>query len=198
MITGLRPETFKHLQLNAGLFLVGFQYDTATSAEQLKTAIASFIEAGTGVIGATTGDGTFVCKPEIRNIEANGMRAPFVGSTVNDGWTVTMTGTMKEITPENMARALISADVITPDGKTGVKQVKLRNEIKASDYIPSLCWVGDTSEGYMLIELKNALNIAGATFTFKDKGEGELPFEFQAHQGSVSDSEYAPCVIVYF
>lgn len=198
MITGLRPQTFEKLQLNAGLFLQGFDYSKATSAETLKTAIASFIEAGEGVIGATKGGGTFVCTPEIRNFEADGMRSPFVGSTINDGWTVKLTGTMLEMTPENFAKSLMSADVQAVDGKTGVKKVRIRTDIKKSDYIPKMCWIGDTSKGFALIELDNVLNISGATFTFTDKGEGTIPFEFQAHQSSVTDAEYAPCSILFF
>ena len=53
-------------------------------------------------------------------------------------------------------------------------------------------------KGFVMIELDNVLNIAGATFTFTDKGEGTLPFEFHAHQASLEDQEYAPCRIVFF
>ena len=35
-------------------------------------------------------------------------------------------------------------------------------------------------------------------YTFTDKGEGTLPFEFHAHQASLEDQEYAPCRIVFF
>lgn len=195
MITGVRPETFTKLQLNAGLFLKGFSWSTATDAASLKTAISTFIETGTGVIGATKGGGTFVCTPEIRKIELDGMRSAFVGSSVNDGWTVKLTGTMMEMTPENLKDALVSADIT----KTGNKSViRIRTDIKDDDYISKLCWVGDTSEGFMLIELENALNISGATFTFTDKGEGQIPFEFQAHQSSAINQEEAPCTLVFF
>ena len=47
-------------------------------------------------------------------------------------------------------------------------------------------------------ELENALNIAGATFTFTDKGEGTIPFEFQGHQSNALQQEYAPCTLVFF
>ena len=197
MVTGLRPETFTKLQLNAGLFLKGFDWASATDAAALKTAIASFIQAGAGVVGATQGGGTFVCTPTIRQIEADGMRAPFVGSTVNDGWTVKLTGTMKEITPENFADALISADV-TDESAGKVHKVRIRTDIKSTDYIEKFCWIGDTSKGFVLIELENALNIAGATFTFTDKGEGTIPFEFQGHQSNALQQEYAPCTLVFF
>lgn len=198
MITGLRPDTFTKLQLNAGLFLKNFDASAITDAAALKTAVASAISKDEGVVGATKGGGTFVCEPDIRQIEADGMRAPFVGSTVNDGWTVKLTGTMLEMTPDNFKDALMSADVTTDASNPKVKKVRIRTDLKSDDYIDTLCWIGDTSKGYVMIELENALNIAGATFTFTDKGEGTIPFEFQAHQSDVLQQDYAPCTLLFF
>lgn len=194
MITGLRPETFTKLQLNAGIFLKDFDYSTATDAETLKTKIDEEITSGANLLGATRGGGTFECTPEMRSIEADGKRSEFIGSQVNDGWTIKLTGTMIEITPDNFATALMGAKVT----KTGAKTVvQPKNTIADTDYIEKLCWIGDTSEGFVLIELDNALNVAGAAFTFTDKGEGTIPFEFRAHQSTLS-SDTAPCRIVFF
>lgn len=195
MMTGLNPATFEKLQLNAGLFLRGFDFSSAVTAAQLRLLVADAIEDGSCVIGATRGGGTFQCTPSLRSIEADGLRSPTVGSTVNDGWIVKLSGTMLEITPENFAAALICADV-TRQGSMTTLQV--RSEINDEDYIPSLCWIGDTSRGFVLIELTNALNMKGAAFTFTDKGEGTLPFEFQAHQAPEDDPAYAPFRIVFF
>lgn len=195
MMTGLRPETFQNLQLNAGVFLKDFAYSTYESASALESAVLSALENEENLIGATVGGGSFQCTPSIRQIEADGMRYPIVGSTVNDMWTVKLTGTMKECRPETFKDALICAEV----NKTGQKTVlKIRTDIEDKDYIPSLCWIGDTSKGFVLIELKNALNLTGANFTFTDKGEGSLPFEFQAHAKDLADMKYAPVEIVFF
>lgn len=195
MVTGLRPESFQNMQLNAGVFLKNFDYSSATDAVSLFELIQETLETGEGVIGATTGGGSFQCTPTIRQIEADGMRAPIKGSTVNDMWVVKLTGTMKEITPENFADALICAEL----EKTGtMSTIKVRNSILDRDYIPSLCWIGDTgSEGYVLINITDALNLTGANFAFTDKGEGSLPFEFQAHQADLTKSQYAPCEIIF-
>lgn len=195
MVTGLRAETFERLQLNAGVFLTGFDYSSATDATTLKAKLATAIEAGTGVLGATRGGGSFECTPQTRTIEADGMRYPFKGSTVNDMWTVKLKTTLLEATPENFKNALMCAD-ITKAGK--VTTVRVRTDIKADDYIPTLCWVGDTSKGFVLIQLDNALNLTGASFTFTDKGEGTLPVEFQAHQASLEDQDHAPFRVVFF
>lgn len=197
MITGLSPKTFENLQLNAGAFLKNFAWEAYENATDLEAAVLTALENRTGVIGATTGDGTFEAAPTIRQIEANGMRFPFVGSTVNDMWTVKLKGTMKEVNPQNFADALMCADMSSNDAGTR-HVIKLRNDIKPTDYIDSFCWIGDTSKGLVLIELKNALNLTGANFTFTDKGEGSIPFEFQAHSKDIKDGEHAPCTIVFF
>lgn len=83
--------------------------------------------------------------------------------------------------------------------KSGSKTtIKIRTDLKETDYIEKLCWFGDTSQGVVLIALDNALNTTGMTLTFTDKGEGTLPFEFHAHQSSVENMEYAPCEIIFF
>lgn len=196
MITGLRPATFENLQLNAGVFLEGFDPSTYEDAGALEDAILDALEAGTGILGATIGGGSFVAEPAIRQIEADGMRYPIVGSTVNDMWTARLTGTLKEVTPENFKRVLITCDVDT--SKENVTVLTVRTDIEATDYIPRLCWVGDTSKGFVLIELDNALNINGASFTFTDRGEGTLPFDFQAHLSNLTEMDKAPFRIYFF
>lgn len=195
MITGLNSHTFENLQLGAGVFLQDFDPASATDAASLKTLLAQRIAAGEGLLGATKGGGTFQCKPALHAIEADGLRTPVTGGTVNDGWTVKLTGTLLEITPSSFARALGCADVST-SGK--VTTVRPRRDVSLADHISTLCWIGEMSRGLMLIQLTDALNMSGAAFTFTDKGEGTLPFEFQAHQPDPADSKYAPCRIMFF
>lgn len=196
MTTGLSPTTFKRLQLNAGAFLIGFDYSSYEDAAALKAALVTALKDEKTTLGATRGGGTFEATPEVRNIEADGKRYEFIGSTVFDSWTVRMTGTLLEIKPENWQRVLAAAD-IEGEATAAKRTIKIRTDLKADDYIKSLVWVGDTSEGFILINLKNALNTTGATLTFTDKNEGTLPFEFHAHQDSVEDMEHAPCEIVH-
>lgn len=195
-ITAVRTETFKNLQLNAGAFLVNFDYASIESVDALKAAIATALQDKSKTLGATRGGGTFTATPEVRNIEADGKRYEFVGSTVFDSWSIKLTGTLMEIIPENFSRILAAADVTENSGKN-MKTIKVRTDVKSTDFIDTLTWVGDTSRGVMMITIKNALNTTGATLTFTDKGEGTLPFEFTAHQSSVEDTEYAPFEIVY-
>lgn len=197
MTTGLRASTFENLQLNAGMFLANFDYSTATDAATLGALLKTEREkeSGSALIGATRGGGTFVCTPNTRSIEADGKREEWKGSGVNDGWTIKLTTTLLEINSANLKRSFGTADV-TDTEKTHT--IKIRTDIKDADYIESLVWVGDTSKGYVLIAIKNALNTAGATLTWTDKGEGTIPVEFTAHQDGLETDGYAPCEVKFF
>lgn len=197
MTTGLRASTFENLQLNAGMFLANFNYSTATDASTLGELLKTEREksSGSALIGATRGGGTFVCTPNKRSIEADGKREEWKGSSVNDGWTIKLTTTLLEINPTNLKRSFGTADVTDAEKK---HTIKIRTDIKDADYINSLVWVGDTSKGYVLIAIKNALNTAGATLTWTDKGEGTIPVEFTAHQDGLETDGYAPCEVIFF
>ena len=204
MITGLRKETFDNLLLDAGLFVVNLEYEDYTDAKQLIAALKELaaqnkvvdgISKVAALLGATIGGGTFQATPTIRSVEVDGKRYEFKGSQRNDGWTIQMTGTLKEITAGTLKTALVMADV---EVKGNVKKVTLHTDIKETDYIESLIWVGDTSKGAALIDLKNALNTSGVSMTYTDKGEGTLPFTFVAHQDSVDDYDLAPVEIWFF
>lgn len=197
MTTGLRASTFENLQLNAGMFLANFDYCTVTDAETLGALLKTEREktSGSALIGATRGGGTFVCTPNTRSIEADGKREEWKGSSVNDGWTIKLTTTLLEINATNLKRSFGTADVTDTEKK---HTIKIRTDIKDADYIDSLVWVGDTSKGYVLIAIKNALNTAGATLTWTDKGEGTIPVEFTAHQDGLKTDGYAPCEVIFF
>lgn len=194
--TGLRPETYNRLLLNAGILMKNFAYSTATDAASLSTLIKTAKESGTSLLGATRGGGTFACTPETREIEADGKRNAFVGSTIFDGWTIKLNTTLLEITPGNLAMALPGASVSDDTGGK-VHTLTLTNDVDSDDYINNLVWIGDTSEGYMLIDLENALNTSGVTITYTDKGEGTLPVEFVAHAATLND-DAMPFKIVHF
>lgn len=196
MTSPIRKETFENLQLNAGIFLKNFDYSSIANAGALKTAITSAVTAGTNLIGATRGGGSFVATRELRSPEVDGKRYGFKGDKFVDSADAYLSTTLIEVTPQNLKDAL-GAATITTDGLK--KTIKMNTAIDTSDYLTNLCWVGNISDGrFVLICLYNALNTADVNLTFTDKGEGTLPVEFHAHQDNVLDYDTAPFEIVYF
>lgn len=195
LTTPLRSETFDNLQLNAGIFIKNLDY-SSTDATALKTAIASAITAGTNILGATRGGGTFVVTREVREPEADGKRYSYKGGKFVDSADAKLTTTLIEITANNLVLALGGATATTSGKKT---TIKMHTAIQSADYISKLTWFGDLADGRMVaITLNNALQTADLTLTFTDKGEGTLPIELHAHQASVADYDEAPFEIVIF
>ena len=195
MVTGLTPASFNKLVLNAGVMLKNFDYSEYTTAAALADAIKAAIN-GDSWIGATRGGCSFSATPSIRDITADGMRSAFVGSTFNDGWDVSMSATLIEMTSDSLKMALGSVD----STKSGdVTTITLRTAYKDSDYIENIVWIGDMADGgFVLIEIENALAVSGLSMSFSDKGEGEIPIKLKAHQASVEDQDTAPCKILLF
>ena len=195
MITPCRTETFQNLQLNAGAFLIGFDYSEYTDATAMRTALASALQDSSKLLGATRGGGTFVVTSEIREPDVDGKRYRFKGGAFVDSVDAQLSGTLVEIRPEVFAKVLATGESTTSGQKT---TVKVHTAIQNTDYIDSLVWVGDMSDGgLVLIALKNALNNNGMTLTFSDKGEGTIPFEFHAYQNTVEDYDYAPFEVIF-
>lgn len=194
--TPLRQGTFPNLQLNAGIFLMNFNYDSISDRAALKAAIVSAIQAETQLLGATRGGGTFTVTREMRTPEIDGMRYGFIGSDFVDSADAQITTTLVEVTPNNFAHLLATGDVETSGSK---KTIKMRTAIGEDDYLTNICWIGDLADGrYVLICLKNAINTADFSLTFTDKGEGTLAVEFHARQANVEDYDEAPFEVVFF
>ena len=192
----IRNQTYDNLQLNAGLFIKNFDYASIADADALKTALSSAIIAGTNILGATRGGGTFNVTREMREPDVDGKRYSFVGGRFVDSTDANLTTTLIETTPGNFVTALGSASATTSGKKT---TVKMHTALQDSDYMSNLCWIGDLADGRLaLICLMNALNTADFTFTFTDKGEGTYNVEFHAHQAGVLDYDYAPFEVVFF
>ena len=193
--TPLRADTYKSLQLNAGVLIYNTDISQYSDAESLKTALAAIIADGSKLLGATRGGGTCVITRDTRKVEVDGARANFVGGTIVDGGDAYISVTLLEQTPEHIKYVIGNAD-IDDDAPNHVK-VKIRLAIDDSDYIQNVIWIGDTSEGFMAIELYNGLNTADVTFTWADKNEGTVNAEFHAHQSGIDVAEYLPIVLHY-
>lgn len=193
----IRPDAFKQLQLNAGIFLVDFDHSAIANADALKTAIASAVTAGTNILGVTRGGGTFTVTREIRTPEVDGVRYAFKGQDFIDSTDAYLSGTLLEVNATNLKRLLSTGEIATDGKKT---TVTMHTAVDPdTDYIPSLVWVGDIADGRLImVVLDNAFNTADFSLTFTDKGEGTMPFEFHARQESVNDYDKAPFEVIFF
>lgn len=192
----IRADAFNHLQLNAGVFLVNYDYSAITDATALKTAIATAINTPANILGVTRGGGTFTVTRETRTPEVDGMRYPFKGADFVDSVDAYLSGTLLEVNPQNFKRLLGTGDVSTSGKKT---TVTMHTAIQDADYLSRLAWVGDIADGQLvLIELDNAINTSDFSLTFTDKGEGTMSFEFHARQADVLDYDTAPFRVVFF
>ena len=198
--TALNANTFKNLQLNAGVIIKDYDFTSITDSTAMKTQIAGII-AGTvtgkgTVIGATRGGGTFNVTRETRTPEIDGMRYGFVGSDFVDSMDAYLSTTLVEVTPENIT-TLLATGTATTSGK--ITTIEVATAIGEGDYLDNICWVGDIADGRLVvIELENAINTADFTLTFTDKGEGTLNAEFHARQASVEDYDEAPFKVYFF
>lgn len=194
-LSALREATFDNLQLNVGIFIKDFDYESLLDAESLLAAIKTEITAGTNLLGATRGGGTFSVSREMRQPQVDGLRYRFKGGTFVDSTDPYLSTTLVETTPENFAAGFGGKAV-----RNG-KRVKVTMETALTDdsYLDNLCWVGDLADGRLvLINLYNALNTSNFTFTFQDKNEGSVAVEFHATQASVEDYDVAPFEVVFF
>lgn len=194
LTTPLRKETFKKLQLNAGIVLKNFDLSAITTAAALRTAIAAAIQANTNILGATRGGGSFTVTRDVRVPEIDGLRYNFKGGRFVDSADAYLSTTLLELSSGNVKDLLAAADIETSGAKT---TITMRTAIDEEDYLDNIVWVGDLADGsFVAIVLYNALNTSDFTLTYTDKGEGTLAAEFHAHQSEVDDYDEAPFQII--
>lgn len=178
--TRVPTDTFKNLQLNAGILVDTFEPATGVIGN---------------ILGATTGGINFTTNPEftdfgedIDNIPNNMMELKHLNS-----FDPTMSGTFLTCTPA-LAKSLVgSADFDTQD----TTRVIPRAELLVTDYA-DVWWVGDYSDvntgenaGFLAIHLINALNTAGFQIQSTKNEKGQLAFEYHGHY-SIEDQDTVP------
>lgn len=180
--TQIPTDTFKKLQLNAGILTTEFDPETGT----LTPA---------NIFGATTGGVSFEATPEytdfgedIDNCPKNTMELK-----KTDSWGVVMSGTYvtmdTAVAKSMIGTADISGNKVTP-----------RNEVLQDDF-QDIWWVGDYSDvnvdgstgkaGFIAIKLINALSTGGFKIQTSDKEKGQFEFEYTGHY-SMSNIDQVP------
>lgn len=180
--TKIPANTFKELQLNAGVLVSEFTPSSGTVTES-------------NIIGATSGGVNFTATPEYTDFGDDIDNCPKNMKELKrlDNWTVEMSGTYLTVNT-TVAKALVGAADI--DGSDNTKIVP-RNDVVDADF-SDIWWVGDYSDkngatngGYMAIHLINALSTGGFQLQSGDKAKGQFAFTYTAHYSN-TDPDKVP------
>ena len=170
--TQIPTNTFKELQLNAGILASSFTPATGT------------VEAD-AILGATSGGVSFAAKPaytylgdDIDNCPKNMMELKKLES-----WEAKMSGTFLTVNTAQAKSLLAAADI----GGSDTTKVTPRNDVAVTDF-DDIWWIGDYSDkngatngGYIAIHMMNALSTGGFQIQSGDKAKGQFAFEYTAH-----------------
>ena len=170
--TQIPANTFKELQLNAGILTSDFAPTTGTVESNM-------------MLGATSGGVSFTATPtytdlgdDIDNCPKNMMELKKLES-----WEVKMSGTFLTVNTSQAKSLLAAADIDVSD-KT---KITPRNDVALTDF-DDIWWIGDYSDkngatngGYIAIHMMNALSTGGFQLQSGDKAKGQFAFEYTAH-----------------
>lgn len=181
--TKIPTDTFKNLQLNAGVLLKSFDVDTQTMAAD-------------SIVGATSGGVSFTAVPSFIDFGEDIDNCPKNMKEMKklDSWEAKMSGTFASVS-KSLAKTLVGAADLAGS------KITPRNDLSDADF-SDLWWVGDYSEvnedgtstgkaGFIAIHLLNSLSTGGFSIQSSDKGKGQFEFEFTGHY-SMEDQDKVP------
>ena len=174
VINGLNSKTPENLLLGPGAVYKGFIVGTDT------VEIAS-----EKLLGATKGGSNFKAVPSIRQPEIDGLRGAVKGMDIVDGWEVSLTTKLAEVTASNLQLAIGPATktdgVAGPPSTIDWEIIKGTSCVLDTDYADNITWIGSLSgtNKPVIIQVYNALNVKGLELSFEDKGEGVIEAEFR-------------------
>lgn len=179
MFTVITQDALGELQVNAGVLLKNF--DPANPAPP----------ASSDIITATTGGITVSCTPKYSDLGSDIDNCPenLMEFKHLDLWECKFSTTALCSSPEVIKMGLGPAVIVAADGK-----IVPRASLKQSDFISSIWWVGDrTDGGFVAIELKNILSNGGFSLKTTKNGKGQYALDLMGHV-SISNQNTVPMV----
>lgn len=179
MFTVITEDTFRELQVDAGVLLNSFDPTTpvAPTSETIITATTGGIEASCVPSYSDWGEDVDNCPPNMKELKHL------------DGWDCRISTTALGTSPEVIKLALGAADITAASGK-----ITPRRDLEQTDFSDSIWWVGDRSDGGLVaIELKNALSTGGFTLQTTKNGKGQISIELTGHV-SINAQSVVPMV----
>lgn len=177
--TQIPTDTFKKLQLNAGILTT--EFDPATGKL-----------SASNIIGATSGGVSFEATPSFTDFGEDIDNCPKNTKELKklDSWEAKMSGSFVTM-DTNVATSVIGTAAVASNDQT---KVVPRNYVEAKDF-KNIWWVGDYSDinedgssagkaGFIAIKLINALSTGGFKIQSGDKAKGTFEFEYTGHYSS--------------
>jgi len=186
--TGYTKDTPKRFQLNAGALLTNLEYKEEKWNGNL--------------LGATSGGSNISLVNTYRQAEIDGVFTATVGSDSIESSEGKFEVNMIEWTADNLKMALL-ADKKESDGTkypAGYDVITTRREVKETDYIKNLAYVGSItgSDKPIIIIMHHAFPTGGLEFEPQDKQEGiyKMTFEARAAADDVNNTSI-PVTILF-
>ena len=170
--TQIPTNTFKELQLNAGILASNFTPATGT------------VEAD-AILGATSGGVSFTAKPAYTDLGDDIDNCPENMKELKklESWEAKMSGTFLTVNTAQAKSLIGAADI----GSSDTTKVTPRNDLASTDF-EDIWWIGDYSDkngatngGYIAIHMMNALSTGGFQLQSGDNAKGQFAFEYTAH-----------------
>lgn len=184
--TQIPANTFKKLQLNAGILTTDF--DPATG--ELTAS---------NIIGATSGGVSFEATPSFSDFGEDIDNCPKNTKELKrlDSWEAKMSGSFVTMDTTAAVSVIGTAAVASRDQT----KVVPRNSVNAGDF-KDIWWVGDYSDvnndgssagkaGFIAVKLINALSTGGFKIQSGDKAKGTFEFEYTGHY-SIENTSVVP------
>ena len=178
--TQMPTDTFKQLQLNAGILLDSFTPATGVIGN---------------ILGATSGGVNFDANPTYKDNGEDIDGCPKNTKELREleSWEAKLAGTFLTVTPAAAKTLLAAADVDSSDAT----HVIPRNDLLDTDF-NDIWWVGDYSDkngetngGFVAIHMMNTLSTGGFAIQSSDNGKGNFAFTYTAHY-SMSAQDTVP------
>lgn len=184
--TQIPTNTFKKLQLNAGILTT--EFDPATG--ELSAS---------NIIGATSGGVSFEATPSFSDFGEDIDNCPKNTKELKrlDSWEAKMSGSF--VTMDTTAAVSVIGTAAVASGDQ--TKVVPRNSVDAEDF-KDIWWVGDYSDvnedgssagkaGFIAVKLINALSTGGFKIQSGDKAKGTFEFEYTGHY-SIANTDVVP------
>ena len=170
--TQIPANTFKELQLNAGILTSNFAPTTGTvESNAMLGATSGGVSFTATPTYADWGDGIDNCPKNMKELKKL------------ESWEVKMSGTFLTVNTAQAKSLMAAADI----GVSDKTKITPRKDVAITDF-DDIWWIGDYSDkngatngGYIAIHMMNALSTGGFQLQSSDKAKGQFAFEYTAH-----------------